>query len=758
MHPYPKLAVRDISAALLLVLIWPVSVQAQSVFTVGPDTACDFSSVQDAIDAAADGDRIRLMAGTYPGGYRIWSKALKLIGGHQNCNSSTVTGVSTFNRQGSGLVVDIFYNGAPANPVKQVVLENLVLRGGGGFGFQSGGLLIEGTPGRLGVVLNKVQVINNTRTDPGDHGAGIRILTTRDAPPDSDISLLTIDDDSAIANNTTAGKGGGIYCESTYNTSAQFFLVMIGTGLIFGNEAGSHGGGIAVNGCRGVFLRNGGPAVLLFPTGGIIGNTAGARGGGIYVENGGAVTTLTRPDHSVLILGNQAANGGGMSVTDANSNIALNGTVVINNQANFGGGLDVRNGASLQMSAHLPCQDPIIGGGQIQYLPCSVLADNEAIGGGAVQIAGASSLKLTRTVVRNNEATGTGSTGGGAAVRAGNPAIYTGLPTKIQLQGVLLHDNTGTSLFRATNVIDLKLRHTTVASNNASILFQNAAASGQTTSVRAESSILQGSTWRSDSGSGTISLALDCVIGNATAAGTGADSLAAYSGGINPKYRNLDLPDYRLKPDSPAIDYCDDRHFDSRLDLDYNPRGIAWVGPTPAPAPGGGLGAYDLGAYETPFEPLPVDLFLQPQNYNPFVAAGQSVTFRVRITNANGPHTAFGDTTVTGAFTPGVVTNVQWTCQSVSSGVSCAPAAGNGDVSASISDLRSGADAFVEITAELANPNADGNFQYFFNVTESAFNIDSNPANNDLTLDFTSGIFRDSFECAPDPQSCIPGR
>lgn len=739
-----------VSIVSMLFAALPAASRAQTEWTVGPDAACDFSSVQSAIDAAADGDTIRLMAGPAGSGFQILSKALTLVGGHDDCTSPTIIGLSTFDQQGTGLVADIFYNGAPADPVKRVVLENLVIRGGGSFGFFSGGLLIEGTPGRLGVALNNVQVINNDRTDPADHGGGIRVLTTRDAPAGSNLLMLTIDDDSLIANNSTAGKGGGIYCESTHDTSPIIFLILVGKGLIFGNEAGSHGGGIAINGCEGVLLSNGGPVALLFPTGGIVNNISGTRGGGIYVENGGTVSTLARPDHSVLISNNQAANGGGVSVSDAGSIASLSDTWVIDNSANFGGGLDVRSGAALFMNLNQPCQDAVVGGGQLQYLPCSVLADNEAIGGGAVQIGGASRLDLRRTIVRDNAATGKGSTGGGAAIRATNSTIYAGTPTEVRLEGALLHDNSGTSLFLASNAVDLELRHVTAAGNNTPTLFQNAAASGQTTAVRAESSILQGSTWRSDSGVGTITLALDCVIGNAAPGATGADSLLAYSGGVNPKYIDINLPDYRLQLDSPAIDYCDDRHANSGRDLDNNPRGIAWVGPTPQPSPGGGLGDHDLGAYETPFAPTSVDLAVEASAVEPFVAAGQPVEFRIRVQNQNGASAAFGDIVVSDGFSAGSVVNVQWTC-TAALGVSCTPASGSGPISAVIGTMGQGQSVAFEISAQLANPNADGSFQYLFEVSESAFNFDSNPSNNAIELQFTSGLFADGFEPAGGP-------
>lgn len=593
---------RSFALGWLFLALLCAPLAAQTVHTVGPLASCDFSDPQDAILAAADGDTIRLMAGPIGSEFVILGKALSLIGGHDNCSSPLPSGFSTFDQQGSGLVGNIYYNAAPADPVKQVTLENLVITGGGGSGLLSGGLLIRGTPNRLMVELKNVQVIDNARTDPADHGAGIQVVTTRDAAPSPGGSLLTIDDQTLIANNITAGKGGGLYCESAHDTSDLFFLVFVGTGLIANNQAGLHGGGVAVNGCRGVFLRNGGPVAMSVPTGGIVNNTAGARGGGLYVEGGGAATLLNRPEHAAVISGNQAANGGGISVTDPGSGVWLNDTYVIGNSANFGGGLDVRNGASLRMVLQQPCLEPIVGEDQVRYLPCSVLADNLAVGGGALQVGGASSVDLWGTIVRGNEATSSGSNGGGAAVRATNSTIYTGAPTEVELEGALVHANIGSSLFLSSNLVDLRLRNTTVADNPTDVLFQNAAASGQTTVVRAESSIMAGTTWRSDSGVGTISLALDCVIGNASPAATGASSLVAYSGGIDPKFIDPGRPNYRLKPDSPAIDYCDDRHAVARRDLDYNLRGQLWTGPPLLPAPGGGLGPYDLGAYESPAE------------------------------------------------------------------------------------------------------------------------------------------------------------
>ena len=79
--------------------------------TVGPDGACDFSNLQTAINASNDDDVLRVMTGTYTGGFSISSKALSVIGGFPDCTSTTPTGRSTLDQEGTGLVLDIFLPG-----------------------------------------------------------------------------------------------------------------------------------------------------------------------------------------------------------------------------------------------------------------------------------------------------------------------------------------------------------------------------------------------------------------------------------------------------------------------------------------------------------------------------------------------------------------------------------------------------------------------------------------------------------------------
>jgi len=107
-----------------ITLAEPVANRVQSqrggvtVRTVGPDAACQFTSVQAAIDAASDGDTIRVMTGIYNESLLILSKDLQLIGGFADCISTTPNSRSTLDQQGAGLGVDIFYPAAVGDPLR----------------------------------------------------------------------------------------------------------------------------------------------------------------------------------------------------------------------------------------------------------------------------------------------------------------------------------------------------------------------------------------------------------------------------------------------------------------------------------------------------------------------------------------------------------------------------------------------------------------------------------------------------------------
>ena len=121
-----------------------------AVHTVGEQADCDFFSLQDAINAAAPDDTIRIARSTSHLGktYTLYGKSLTLQGGFDSCDAGeTPSGRTTLDADGANLpVLDIWQGGTPPDQMR-VVLRDLELRRG------NGGLKMEGQLGRLSVQL-----------------------------------------------------------------------------------------------------------------------------------------------------------------------------------------------------------------------------------------------------------------------------------------------------------------------------------------------------------------------------------------------------------------------------------------------------------------------------------------------------------------------------------------------------------------------------------------------------------------------------
>jgi len=719
------------------------------VRTVGPDAGCAFSDLQNAINASGDDDVIRLMSGTYTGGFSISSKALSVIGGFPDCTSTTPTGRSTLDQQGGGLVLDIFYPAAVGDPVRQVNIENINIRNGGGTGFFSGGTVVEGRPGRLTVNFRNVQISDNNRDGTTDSGAGLRIFSTGDVDGPAG-TFVTLDNDSIVSSNTTAGDGGGVYCNSGSDDGSVTMLRM-GTTLVFDNEA-ENGGGVAVVGCRNVFLYNGGPVVLFFPGGGILGNTANLGGGGLFLDDGAEVTMRAidflgfgDPDESALLASNTANFGGGARVI-GNSSLVLEDTYVVGNTGTlFNGGIGVGSESELivrRNPANDECPDPVSGGGVLSRPPCSVIEDNSSENVGGIGATTGAVVDISRTIFRGNEAS---AADGVSAIRA------TGVPnfgiTDVRAEGLLVHDNTGDRAIEVQGVVSMSLLYSTVVDNSNDIGLVTAP-TGQQAIFDVFSSILRAADGASvllHEGAGEQDSIGFCVIANRSAADTEFDPAISYSEIDGPLFRDPANGNFRLGFRSPAIDYCssDSAQF---AGLGGGSRGVPWTGPQPDSNPAGASGDFDLGAFETPFEIQDTDLAAD-STAPPATFVGGSFTLELSLTN-QGSNTAFGEISVIDDFTTGAVVNQQWTC-SPPAGVTCGPSSGSGDITTAISDLDPGQSVMFEVTAEPASPGTDQEFEYIMIATESSFNLDTNPSNNEVLIDIRTGLFADGFEGAP---------
>jgi len=749
---YGRLDVSDTALAVLaeeLAATQPQNLRGGGAIRyVGP--GCPFATIQSAVSASSDGDTVRVVTDTYSDAVSISFKGLNLVGGFSSCTATTPSGRSTINRGGSGLGVDIFYPAAAGDPLRTVNIENFRISGGGGSGFSSGGVIVEGRPGRLSVNFRNVEISANSRDGAGENGGGMRIIATDMNAGTS--PMVTFDNDSALLNNSAGGDGGAIHCQSSFDTGAVTML-RLGSTLVFQNEA-ENGGGLAVKGCSNVFLYSGGPVVLFFPAGGFVGNTALEEGGGIWVSSGGSVQLRAIEfagfgdgEEAALLAGNTAARGGAAAVVDANSELRVEDAYTINNNASQGAGLYARSGGRLEVARQSgtgACAPVQTGGGLLSRPPCSVIDGNDAsAGGGALNLSGEAEGDVSRTIIRNNTAGGAL----GPIARLNNSSLYEGPLTQLRIEGSLIYDNSGGFGLNAVNNAEIIVSHSTIADNPITE-FRAAAAADRFAAVRVFSSIVEGGIAMGfNSGDGTTVIEYDCVIGNLAQVDNGATVNFGYSQ-IDPEFVDAANRDYRPGATSPAIDYCDDSLPPAFPGLDGNPRGVAWNGPPTNPAPNpvpGGL--FDLGAYELPFEPLSADLALDtdpPGQQALFINNGDSIAIGMTLSN-NGPNTAFGPIDVIDDFTAGAVSNESWQCLPPA-GVSCTPASGTGDIQTEISGLEPGQQLELTRSADLAQPGTDQNFDYIIVATESLFNIDLSAANNTLQLELETGLFADEFE------------
>ena len=252
---------RSIGAASLLVcllagaLASPHTTRAAIVISVPGDQP----TIQGAIDAASDGDTIRVSPGTY------W----ELIDTHsKRITLESVSGpaATIINANGTGTAVKV-----DASPGQIPVVRGFTIKGGGGPG-DGGGVIVTGGP----ALIEDNWIIDNAGCIAGGIGAYASAATIRD---------------NRIASNTQwCADGGGIFI------GAAGTVHVIGN-TIEDNSSGS-GGGIGMNAA-------GAPVII----GNVIRrNHATGEGGGLSLGNLSDATITNN-----LIVDNDAFRGGAMA-------------------------------------------------------------------------------------------------------------------------------------------------------------------------------------------------------------------------------------------------------------------------------------------------------------------------------------------------------------------------------------------------------------------------------------------------------------
>lgn len=275
---------------LAALIIMPADVLAAVIFV--PD---DYQTIQEAIDAAADGDTITVRPGTYTETIDFKGKALHIMG-KEGPARTVIDG------NASGSVVN-FINGETAN----AVLEGFTITNGTGTFytpfFFGGGINCDGSA---------PTITGNVITANSAYSGGGILCYNFSAP-----ALLN----NVISGNSADEFGGGVYCSRSTATIAgniiEHNLARKGGGITcayYGGDVVIRNnviqGNSAVSGAGVHCYIHGEPSVINCT---ITGNTATESGGGLYCDIAGATVVNS------IFWGNEAETGSELGAANYSS-------------------------------------------------------------------------------------------------------------------------------------------------------------------------------------------------------------------------------------------------------------------------------------------------------------------------------------------------------------------------------------------------------------------------------------------------------
>jgi hypothetical protein len=578
---------------------------------------------------AADGATIRLSGTSQLGDANpAWGNTAVRGGGlyATGAVSVTVQGEAAIAHNGAGDGGGGIYlaDGAPLLMTGGSLNGNTTTGWGGGLAIEAGRAQLSNT------VISENEAMDGGGVAVGDAidnefvGFGLQIISNTAAldgggvhVDQADVGLIDFNGTSRLSDNHAGGNGGGLFA-----TGDAFAALATGPGGQFeidGNTAGGDGGGLYFTGPTEAFVVG---AVWLtdntalgsgggwYQAGGrvragglslasqmhVSGNVAAnGQGGGLYLSD---VSSAPGDDDSIIgnavLSGNQADLDGGALYAGEGSYVQVLNALVQDNQAGQDGGGLFISAARVDMGTDASaCQNTWLAADHY----CSEFRNNSAAGdGGAVSLAFAATLSLSRTAVISNS----------AALGSGVMSASNG--DHLEISNSLFTDNTGKALYLAADA-ELELIQTTFAANAWAIdINDNGATAEMTNNI----------IW--DNGFGVETAVAPTVLCSISQNGVGGAKL-------DPLFHSTGRGAYRLASGSAAIDAC---AFGAATDLDGLPR------------PQGALP--DMGAFEAG---LPLVLFaplLETAEGNagvtpaPFVLAlsetsTQAVTLTVQAVN-----------------------------------------------------------------------------------------------------------------------------
>jgi len=549
-----------LSAIAVLALTWVLSAAtpasraaSYTVCPAGPPT-CDYAIIQDAVDAAGEGDIIKVATGAYTdvnnyGGLAqvvYISKTVTLRGGYAAPGFADPpdpeANPTTLDAQGLGRVLYITGNISPTVEGLRITGGDAAGLGGGHGGWDAGG---------GGYVISATATIKNNRVfgNTANSGGGLFLRYSNNTLTRNTIlsntaeygggCYLSYSDaplvDNAITFNVANWNGGGLWL---FNSDAK-----LNGNTILSNTASWDGGGLWLDSSDGASLggntissntaKRGGGLYLVFSDAALSSNTVNDNnaewgGGGLYLRYSNAIL-----DRNTVTTNHAASQGGGLYLVDSDATINRN-TIASNAADMNGGGLYVGWSDNVMLNGN------------------TIFSNTANRNGGGLYLCMSSAPKLTNNIVVNNEANTSGS---GLYIHS----------SSLQLLHTTVADNSsgdgsGIHIAEWGQHNYITLTNTILVSHTVGITV----AAGNTATL--EATLWGSGAWANDTdwgGDGTII--------------TGTINLWD-----NPVFVNPGAGDYHIGPDSAAIDAGVDAGV--TVDIDGEPR----------PSDAG----YDIGADE----------------------------------------------------------------------------------------------------------------------------------------------------------------
>jgi parallel beta-helix repeat protein len=576
--------------SLILIAVWLLSGHATNLPMAHAaelrvcSNGCAYSSIQAAVDAAGDGDLIKVAEGIYTGvnvrprhdiattgvvTQMVYiSKTVTIQGGYTTTNWTTpypVTQPVTLDAQGQGRVLYITGNISPT-------VEALHITDGRTPEIE--GVIDEDSGGGLYVITAAVTLHNNeVYSNTAFYGGGglyaanshlvLRSNTFISSGAFSGGGLYLSSGAAALDDNTVTGNtaylgGGGLVLDST--------SAVLSNNTVTSNTIPSFGPVISRGG--GIYLS----ASTATLSGNIVANNIadGGRGGGLYLGGGSA----TLSDN--IITSNMASNGGGIYLSLGNDTLSHN--TVASNIAPAGSGLYLFRSAAKLVSNLVVSNTGSMGGAGL-YLESSpaTLSNNIVVSNTMLDNGDGGGLHLSSsaaTLSGNRVIANTAPFGGGLALIGSDATLINNV----------VADNQASSWGSGLLVVNSlpHLLHTTIARNGGGdgsgvyvtsyitksvVGMTNTILVSQTvgiTVVAGNTATLQGTLWGSDAW--------------ANGANWGGDGTIV-TGTVNifgdPAFVNPDAGDYHIGSSSAARDVGVNAGV--RIDIDNEPRPVTGV-------------------------------------------------------------------------------------------------------------------------------------------------------------------------------------